>query len=144
LGALRVICLLAVPLSPAALRSVTVARVRILRLSWRMRKLRRDSANLEADLAAGRGAEPHISPGATTTPLRVSRTMTKRSTPTPEEEARAKRIAERLNYGPWQARSIAQGMAERRDRAAWPLSRRAWAFAKRVAYVVAVVVVPWL
>jgi hypothetical protein len=36
LGALRVICLLAVLLSPAALRSVTVARVRILRLSWRM------------------------------------------------------------------------------------------------------------
>ncbi|MGZ6587756.1 MAG: hypothetical protein ACXVHX_26060, partial [Solirubrobacteraceae bacterium] len=52
LGALRVICLLAVLLSPAALRSVTVARVPILRLSWRMRKLRRDSVNLEADLAA--------------------------------------------------------------------------------------------
>jgi hypothetical protein len=57
LGALRVIRLLAVPLSPAALRSVPVARVRILRLSWRMRKLRRDSVNLEADLAAGEGAD---------------------------------------------------------------------------------------
>jgi hypothetical protein len=70
--------------------------------------------------------------------------MTKRPTPTPEEKAKAKRIAERLNYGPWRARSIAQGMAERRDRAAWPLSRRAWAIAKTVAYVIAVVVVLWL
>ena len=67
--------MLAVLLSPAALRSVTVARVRILRLSWRMRKLQRDSVNLEADLAAGRGAEPHISICAqtTVTSLRLSR-----------------------------------------------------------------------
>jgi len=52
LGALRVIFLLAVLLSPAALRSVTVARVPILRLSWRMRKLRRDSVNPLAPFAA--------------------------------------------------------------------------------------------
>jgi hypothetical protein len=73
---------------------------------------------------------------------------TERPTPTPDEEAQAKRIAERLNYGPWRARSIAQGMAERRDRATWPLSRRARSLAKTgaktVVYVITVVVLLWL
>ena len=35
---------------PAALRSVTVARVRVLRLSWKMRKLRRAACTLRRTL----------------------------------------------------------------------------------------------